>query len=592
MSRLLSCSLLLMTTFAVADEPRRLSLWDGDAPITEQQSEKADAFITVYQPTDSNGTAVVICPGGGYGGLAIEPEGHGIARWLNKRGITGVVLQYRLPAGRPFVPLFDAQRAIRTVRANAKQWNVDPTRVGIIGFSAGGHLASTAGTHFDEGDSTADDSIERFSSRPDFMILVYPVVTMGEATHGGSKRNLLGAEPTEALIELFSNEKQVTTDTPPTFLAHAQDDTPVPPQNSRGFFDALKRSDVLAEYLALPRGGHGLNGYKGPMWDAWQTRSLAWLAEQKLIPSEDQREPCPHSNKDQASSRHVPDGDVHLIRELPFVAATSGTYQLASDLSFSKGSGAAITIRADDVTLDLDGKTLRGETDAATTAIGVLAIDRHRITISNGRIQGFYFGIDIRATDRNTKASTRHVLTRLVAERNWYFGMRVVGSNCLIADSQILDTGGSTKPRHTIPHGVRLVGENNTMRNCCVRNLHLKKFSDGKGEVVGVHFDAATGSVFESNGLVEVETSDDETFPVDDTRERRFGLWVNGGAQKNTFLRVENNTFDGFVVPIAFAPGSDGIVTGNMFVNANAKPIRGKPAAQLTENIRVLRSLP
>ena len=220
----------------------------------------------------------MICPGGGYGGLVVGPEGHGIAAWLNEHGITGVVLEYRLPRGRHAVPLLDAQRAIRTVRASGKIWNVDPAKIGIIGFSAGGHLASTAATHFDDGDPTATDAIDRVSCRPDFAILVYPVVTMGETTHGGTKANLLGKDPSPKLLKLYSNEQQVTDDTPPMFLAHALDDQPVPPENSRLLYAALQKHNIPSEYLELPSGGHGLNGYKGPMWDAWQTQSLKWLA--------------------------------------------------------------------------------------------------------------------------------------------------------------------------------------------------------------------------------------------------------------------------------------------------------------------------
>ncbi len=197
------------------------------------------------------------------------------------------MLEYRLPQGRPRVPLLDAQRAIRTARANAKAWGLDPARIGIIGFSAGGHLASTAGTHFDAGNPQAADPVDRESCRPDFAILVYPVVTMGALTHGGTKANLLGRDPTPALVELFSNEKQVTARTPPMFLAHAQDDTAVAPDNSRMLYEALVAHHVPAEYLKLASGGHGLNGYKGPMWDAWQKRSLEWLAAQKIIPKRD-----------------------------------------------------------------------------------------------------------------------------------------------------------------------------------------------------------------------------------------------------------------------------------------------------------------
>ena len=218
-----------------------------------------------------------------YGTLVKDAEGHGIAAWLNRHSIAGIVLEYRLPGGRTYVPLLDAQRAIRTVRANAKKWGIDASRIGIMGFSAGGHLASTVGTHFDNGDPTAADAVDRVSCRPDFMILVYPVITMGEKTHAGSKTNLLGKDPPANLVELFSNEKQVTERTPPTFLAHAVDDKPVPPENSEAFYEALRHKSRCA-YLELPSGGHGLNGYKGPMWDAWQEKSLAWLAALKTAP--------------------------------------------------------------------------------------------------------------------------------------------------------------------------------------------------------------------------------------------------------------------------------------------------------------------
>jgi acetyl esterase/lipase len=268
-------------------EPEKLKLWNGKAPVGDGKFEQADARITVHKPEKNNRTAIVICPGGGYGGLVTGAEGHGIAAWLNRHGITGVVLEYRLPVGRPYVPLLDAQRAIRIVRANAKTWGIDPAKIGIMGFSAGGHLASTAGTHFDDGDPKADDPIDRQSCRPDFMVLVYPVVTMGEKTHGGSKNNLLGKNPDPKLVELFSNEKQVTAKTPPAFLAHAKDDKVVVPENSKAFYDALQAQKVPAKYLELPSGGHGLNGYKGPMWDAWQEHSLAWLVELKVIPAGD-----------------------------------------------------------------------------------------------------------------------------------------------------------------------------------------------------------------------------------------------------------------------------------------------------------------
>jgi acetyl esterase/lipase len=288
-----ACFAVVLIAFACAEQPtsaaepvkpQRLALWNGRAPIGDGKFEDAEAWITVHRPDKGNGTAIVICPGGGYGGLVTGAEGHGIAAWLNRYGITGVVLEYRLPAGRSFVPLLDAQRTLRTVRANASEWGINPSRVGIMGFSAGGHLASTAGTHFDDGDPDATDAIDRVGCRPDFVILVYPVITMGESTHQGSKNNLLGKNPSPELVELFSSEKQVTARTPPTFLAHALDDKPVPPANSKAFYEALQARKIPSRYLELPSGGHGLNGYKGPMWDAWQTQSLAWLAELKFVP--------------------------------------------------------------------------------------------------------------------------------------------------------------------------------------------------------------------------------------------------------------------------------------------------------------------
>jgi acetyl esterase/lipase len=284
MKYFLTACFLVLTSPCFAAEPPRISLWNGQAPVGDGKFEAGDAWITVHRAAKPNGTAIVICPGGGYGGLVTGAEGHGIAAWLNQHGITGVVLEYRLPAGRSFVPLLDAQRAIRTVRANATEWDVNPARIGIMGFSAGGHLASTAGTHFDAGDSQATAAVDKVSCRPDFMILVYPVVTMGGKTHGGSRNNLLGKNPAPQLVELFSNEKQVTAQTPPTFLAHALDDTPVPPENSKARYGALQAKKIPSKYLELPSGGHGLNGYKGPMWDAWQKQSLEFLAEQKLIP--------------------------------------------------------------------------------------------------------------------------------------------------------------------------------------------------------------------------------------------------------------------------------------------------------------------
>ena len=277
------------TTFAAEQNPppERIVLWPRQAPLGDGSFVNASAFITVYRAAKGNGAALIICPGGGYGGLVTGPEGTGIAQWLNQHGIAGIVLEYRLPNGNRFVPLLDAQRAIRTVRAKASSWGIDPYRIGIIGFSAGGHLASTASTHFDSGDPKAPDPIDRFGCRPDFAVLIYPVITMGEQTHGGSKANLLGPNPTPEMVALFSNEGQVTRQTSPTFLAHAKDDQLVSPENSRMFYEALQAHKLPAQYLELPSGGHGLNGYQGPMWDAWQAESLKWLAAEKIIPNPD-----------------------------------------------------------------------------------------------------------------------------------------------------------------------------------------------------------------------------------------------------------------------------------------------------------------
>ena len=265
-------------------DPERIALWLDSAPVGEGATESANAFITVYHPAETNGAAIIICPGGGYSCLVTGPEGQDIVHWLNQHGIVGIVLEYRLPKARPFVPLLDAQRAIRTVRCRAREWDCDPHRIGIMGFSAGGHLASTCATHFDSGDPESAVALNRFSSRPDFAILIYPVITMGPQTHHGSKEGLLGQNPNSEIVELFSNEKQVTDQTPPVFLAHALDDGAVTPENSKMFFDALQAHNVAAKYLELPGGGHGLNGYKGPMWEAWKTQSLQWLATQQIIP--------------------------------------------------------------------------------------------------------------------------------------------------------------------------------------------------------------------------------------------------------------------------------------------------------------------
>lgn len=285
MAALVGCGALC----AAEAMPERISLWTGHAPDATHPQGAADAWLTLHRSPVANSAVMVICPGGGYGGLVTGAEGHGIAAWLNAHGIAGAVLEYRLPKGEPLLPLRDAQRAVRLLRAQAASYGIDPTRVGIIGFSAGGHLAATLSTHFDAGEPNAADPIERQSCRPDLTVLVYPVITMGAKTHLGSRNNLLGEHPTPEQVAQYSAEERVTAATPPAFLTHAKDDSLVSVDNSRAYAEALRAHGVPVEYLELPSGGHGLNHYQGPMWDAWQTASLAWLVQQKFTAEPPQR---------------------------------------------------------------------------------------------------------------------------------------------------------------------------------------------------------------------------------------------------------------------------------------------------------------
>ena len=271
-----------------ADATEVMNIWPEGARIDQavpgtkaKESEQVPVKMYVFlpDPAKATGQGVVICPGGGYAMLCIEPEGYKIARWLNRFGIAGFVLEYRIPNGRHFVPLNDAQRAIRTVRTNAARWQVKANQIGIIGFSAGGHLASSAATHFDKGCPTAENPVERVSCRPDFAILVYPVVSFGREAHSNTKKNLVGVNPPDDLMTLFSNETQVGPETPPTFLAHAKDDKVVPPSNSGRYTEQMKKFNRPVRYIELEYGGHGLQGYKGPMWDQWQSECIKWLGE-------------------------------------------------------------------------------------------------------------------------------------------------------------------------------------------------------------------------------------------------------------------------------------------------------------------------
>jgi acetyl esterase/lipase len=279
---------LSLALTAPAAEPKVEPLWPGDAPGAMGSEAKDKPTLTMYLPPadKANGAAVVVCPGGGYGGLATDHEGKQPAEWLNGLGVTAFVLKYRVAPYRHPVPLQDAQRALRTVRARAGEWNVDPGRVGIWGFSAGGHLASTAATHFDDGKADASDPIERVSCRPDFLILAYPVITMTgpPVTHMGSRNNLLGPNPDEKLIEELSNEKQVTAKTPPTFLFHTNADNGVVPENSILFYLALRKAGVPVELHIYEKGPHGVGlAPKDAVLSTWPDRLAAWLDGRGLL---------------------------------------------------------------------------------------------------------------------------------------------------------------------------------------------------------------------------------------------------------------------------------------------------------------------
>ncbi len=242
--------------------------------------------LEVYLPAgpNANGQAMLIFPGGGYGILAYDWEGTDIAKFLNGKGIAGIVVKYRLPSvisqkERYNVPLIDAQRAMRLVRSKAKDFHIDTDKIGIIGFSAGGHLASTLGTHYHEKVYDPLDQVDQISARPDFMALGYPVITFDNpTTHQGSRKNLLGEDPSEVLTNRFSNEKQVSDDTPPTFLVHAADDDAVPVENSLLFFQALKDHGVSATMHIYPKGGHGFSLARNDLHlRGWTERLFEWM---------------------------------------------------------------------------------------------------------------------------------------------------------------------------------------------------------------------------------------------------------------------------------------------------------------------------
>ena len=285
-----------------AQEREVIKLWQDSIPnaivnpdYKEIQTQKDSALwsvekvkeptLTIFAPEQPNGTAVVICPGGGYHHLAINKEGFKIAEWLNTRGITAFVLKYRMPndsisTNKTIAPLQDAQRAMRYVRQNAKHWNLDENKIGVLGFSAGGHLASTLSTHYDDTVYKAEYEV---SARPDFSILVYPVISMKDGiTHQGSKTNLLGETPSNETVEFYSNETQITSETPKTILIHATDDKSVPVENSLQYYLALKENKVPAELHIYENGGHGFGLGRGFTSDDWPKACETWLDKNDL----------------------------------------------------------------------------------------------------------------------------------------------------------------------------------------------------------------------------------------------------------------------------------------------------------------------
>jgi acetyl esterase/lipase len=266
-------------------------LWMGDAPGSAGNTSSDTPTLSVFLPPNwhNGGAGMVICPGGAYSLLMSSYEGDDIARWLNSFGVAGFVLKYRIaPRYHHPAPMLDAERAIRYVRYNAARFRIQPDRVGIIGFSAGGHLASTVITHFDRGNAKAQDPVDRVSSRPDFAILAYPIITLRAPwTHQESVKNLLGPNPEAGLIEELSNELHVSQDTPPTFLFHTNQDTAVPPENSILFYSALRKARVPSELHIFADGKHGVglaNGHgdapRVPRVLSWSMRAEEWLESQ------------------------------------------------------------------------------------------------------------------------------------------------------------------------------------------------------------------------------------------------------------------------------------------------------------------------
>ena len=281
------CLIILTTVKFAAAQTTPLVLWENGAPNAVGKEAVDIPTLTPFPaPKETaTGAAIVVLPGGGYSHLSETKEGSDVAKWLNSLGISAYVLKYRLGM-RYHQPnqLLDAARAMRMVRAHSKEWNLDANKIGILGFSAGGHLASTLATHFDAGKPDAKDEIDKISSRPDLQILIYPVITMGGLTHGGSKMNLLGDKPTDELVKMYSNELQVTKDTPPAFLVHAVTDTAVPVENSLMYAEALRKANVSFEIHLYEQGPHGFGlAPTNPVLASWKDRCADWLGLRGFI---------------------------------------------------------------------------------------------------------------------------------------------------------------------------------------------------------------------------------------------------------------------------------------------------------------------
>jgi acetyl esterase/lipase len=271
-----------------------IALWGAMIPGPASKDARNVPNLTVQLAKENaNGTGVIVIPGGGYSGRATDHEGKQIAEWLNKRGVSAFILKYRTvnesKIAPPLAPgpMLDVQRAIRIVRSKAKDFGVDPKRIGVWGFSAGGHVASTAATHFDNGKDEGD-KIDKVSCRPDFAILCYPVITMTAKTHGGSRDNLLGKNPDPKLIDFYSNEKHVTKDTPPIFLFHTIEDQAVPIENSYMFKEACEKAGVPVKMKEYQKGRHGVGlAQKDPILSKWPEELEAWMKGRGLLPRKD-----------------------------------------------------------------------------------------------------------------------------------------------------------------------------------------------------------------------------------------------------------------------------------------------------------------